>query len=451
MVAFYYNKLYKLLLILFLIIFFAFPLIIYQKLPSLEQFNMIQDQPYLGRGGDTPDDIALENLFNSMDPKILLNLDSDEYFKNIEPYLIRNTKFMGNSLPFFNQNDPNCTNSNYAQVLTGNIEKNKKFIIDVVLLGFDIDFIEIRLVENFHLVDLFIIVEQDATHQGVQKPFYFEKLINTPRFLQFQSKIYYRKQTIDQNRTWGEWEIESSSRKEPINLIKKLVYDDIIPSNNAFVIQNDGDELILHEALSHFKFCELKENAIQRVYFPAFFFKRNIAWLKQTSDLIGLENSIQTALNSYLWRPGPTISPLDEVFEKGSTLRHHGGPLADRHQRFHMNLGAAVHISSVAHPLLYITKKRSIVDSRKHVYSSLLMEKIKLKQVKFEDLKQEIFVCEDLKYWKAKHLNEFELEIRNFVLKNIPFALKNNPERYPYLCPNLKEEQQLFEDKCEKK
>ena len=44
--------------------------------------------------------------------------------------------------------------------------------------------------------------------------------------------------------------------------MKKLVHDKIIGRNNAFVIQNDGDELILHEALSHFKFCELKESAI---------------------------------------------------------------------------------------------------------------------------------------------------------------------------------------------
>jgi hypothetical protein len=330
------NRKFKYVIFIILAFIIAIAYVIYKKPQTKIDFE---------QEGQAPHEVALETLFNSFTLKMIENLDSEAYFQNIQTYFIEGggiPNFENLKFPLFKEHELNCKNSDYNLVFTGNKESNPKYIIDVVLFGFDMDLLEIRLMEKFHLVDLFIICEQDATHQGVRKPFLFEKLSKTERFKNFLPKIKYVKQKIDVGTKMGhmDWTIERMLRQAPIDHLKNL--KDV---TNAFVIQNDGDELILHNALYHFKNCEIKEHVKERVYFPATYFKRNIAWLKGTSDLLGLKDSTHEELNGYLWRPGPTISPLEEVLKAGFTLRHHGGPLADRHKNIHMNLGSAIHIS----------------------------------------------------------------------------------------------------------
>ena len=53
----------------------------------------------------------------------------------------------------------NCSNSLYSNVFSGDLLKEDAFIIDFVPFGYDIDKLEIRLIESYHVIDLFIIYE----------------------------------------------------------------------------------------------------------------------------------------------------------------------------------------------------------------------------------------------------------------------------------------------------
>ena len=84
----------------------------------------------------------------------------------------------------------NCEDNRYNTVLTGRSNpRSPKFLIDFIPFGYDIDMLEVRILENYHVVDLFVIYESPRTQSAYLKPLLFKKSKKYNRFQPYMSKI----------------------------------------------------------------------------------------------------------------------------------------------------------------------------------------------------------------------------------------------------------------------
>ena len=62
-------------------------------------------------------------------------------------------------------------------------------VIDFVPFGYDLDLFEIRMLESYDVVDVFVVYESPFTQRGVPKPLYFNESLATGRWDRFKDKI----------------------------------------------------------------------------------------------------------------------------------------------------------------------------------------------------------------------------------------------------------------------
>ena len=75
-----------------------------------------------------------------------------------------------------------CTDPRYADVLTGRARSSPLPIVDFVPLGYELDMLEVRLLENYEHVDAFVVYEAPVTQRGLPKPLFFnESLVLEPQ------------------------------------------------------------------------------------------------------------------------------------------------------------------------------------------------------------------------------------------------------------------------------
>jgi hypothetical protein len=209
--------------------------------------------------------------------------------------------------------DPiDCKQPRFSRVFTGERSQSAKFIVDFVPFGYDIDLLEIRFHANYDVVDAFVIYESTRTQSAWQKPLIFNMI--KERFSQFMGKVIYLyaedsellgyiDETLrglvgggrhNKKGKGDSWALEKAMRTEMIsrfialnasqNALKMKIMSN---TSMAFGIQNDADEIISRDTLSHFKHCEVKsELAAREIYTPAVVFKRNFYWVEQTSDMV---------------------------------------------------------------------------------------------------------------------------------------------------------------------
>ena len=58
-----------------------------------------------------------------------------------------------------------CQNPKYNGVLTGIQLKKKKYIVDFIPFGYDLQKLEVRMTESFDVVDAFVIYESTRTQR----------------------------------------------------------------------------------------------------------------------------------------------------------------------------------------------------------------------------------------------------------------------------------------------
>ena len=63
-------------------------------------------------------------------------------------------------------NSLDCSNPRYKSALSGRRLSKPRFIVDFIPFGYDLDKLEIRLIENFFNVDIFVIFESQLTQTG---------------------------------------------------------------------------------------------------------------------------------------------------------------------------------------------------------------------------------------------------------------------------------------------
>ena len=88
-----------------------------------------------------------------------------------------------NSIPFLE-----LTHNLNGQTLVLKPGASKRKIYDVFLFHNELDMLELRLIEQEHVVDCFVIIEQPHTLAGTPKPLYFKEQ-NTTWFARFMNKF----------------------------------------------------------------------------------------------------------------------------------------------------------------------------------------------------------------------------------------------------------------------
>jgi hypothetical protein len=336
-----------------------------------------------------------------------------------------------------------CGQSRYARALTGKPASTPSMVVDLIPFGYDLELLELHLLELYDVVDVFVLYEAGYTQQGVLKPLYFnESLHATPaRWSRFTDKIIHMSpQTpptaaqLDAARRSSDrsWYLENQMRDDPVAQFRISRHPLAVQARNqastALLLQHDGDEIPSAQAVLHLSRCERKQSAAY--YFPCTSYKLNTQWLQRTYDLAGLgrEWGPQSELHNYLWRPGPSAIHLDRVFAQGSTGRGNVDSSTPD-----LGPGAAVHFSSLAEPVGGWLKRVGVVESHTSTQTSTQLRASMLTgTVSAGDLAALTDPWCERDYY-ISHVSTTGLG--SFLYKSLPWALTSNPLRYPFVHP----------------
>jgi hypothetical protein len=93
-----------------------------------------------------------------------------------------------------------CAQPLFAAALNSSRLAKPRTIVDLVPFGYDIDKLEVRLIETYDLVDVFIVYESPVTLVGARKPYYFNMVRHSPRFKKFEVTPVIKKYLITAQR-----------------------------------------------------------------------------------------------------------------------------------------------------------------------------------------------------------------------------------------------------------
>ena len=344
-----------------------------------------------------------------------------------------------------------CANPLYAKVLTGEPRAATRNIVDLVPFGYDLDILEIRLLENYDVVDVFIVYEAPFTQQGMPKPLYFaESLVASPnRWRPFLDKILplfpepkdlekERESTLSQRG----WDLENSMRRMPWKLIANsghrlaALVRTLARNPDTLFIQNDGDELVMAPVLYQLRHCV--SHASLPWYTPSTSHKFNFEWFQHTYDrgrlgdiwvLDGLLHS--PTIGNYLWAPGPTIHALAPIYASCEVPRY---DLQDTSPE--LGPGAAVHLSSGAEPVGVWLKTTGTIESAgaNDAVPSFILQAARDRRVTGAMLGSAVRpMCDDMH--SLAHESQIDEETRDFLRARRPWTVQANPTRYPFIVP----------------
>jgi hypothetical protein len=386
-----------------------------------------------------------------------------------------------------------CDNPKYKSVFTGSKRASSRTIIDLIPFGYDVDKLEIRLLELWDVVDVFVIYESGVTLVGGPKPLFFDILRKTSRFQKFQSKIIYFSATAQDlvkkipplgSRRNKYWPLSETMRQRPLQLLIKLeklleAYGDIVnvtseqqpPSQPGHVnlkffvqaklpiflegtdiqqlsrlrhivmdarytgglfLQNDADEIPLRETIAHLRHCEANKIS-GPIVIPATMYRTNTHWLAQLGDWNQCKNkpplNVSTGLHDAVWITGPRAWPAGQVFRHRETMR-----LRQRTNcANHMGIGAAIHLSSIAEPGEVLLKEASVIEGSVKDISRDFIEKAASGNLMATDVYKELVVP---RCGGKLHISRLSPDEQNFIEKHLPKALLLYPDRYPFLVPH---------------
>ena len=186
----------------------------------------------------------------------------------------------------------NCSNKNFSSFLTGNARNSSANIIDVIIFGYELLTLEIRLFELFEAVDEFIIFESNVTFKNLWKPLFFynnkyryKKFLhkitlispfNIMRFnldgsIKFKTEIR-TEDVLNEFKTppkldfsaeeekkyyIPDFGLEKKYRNIPMDIYKKYLREF---NSNDILIHGDVDEIIDGNIANHFKYCDVKQD-----------------------------------------------------------------------------------------------------------------------------------------------------------------------------------------------
>lgn len=163
--------------------------------------------------------------------------------------------------------DADCHTS--GDIFDGPRQAGPAFLIDVSLLGFDLDLFELRLHELEGSVDLFCVIEMSITHKGQDKPLLWARNKDKPRFAKFRDRVLHV--VVDDEHTikllhrlshtrfepvvWNyEWEQEKAGKAKLKKMLRE-VYAKLKPGQEVVMSYGHVDELPSSWNLALVKTC----------------------------------------------------------------------------------------------------------------------------------------------------------------------------------------------------
>jgi len=229
----------------------------------------------------------------------------------------------------------------------------------------------------------------------------------------------------------------------------------------VYAIQNDGDEFVNGQVLRHLRHCEILPE-VKSVFTPCFGFKNNYHWLQTTFDMAHFtagqqsargivdlykhvklvyfghffDKGLQMELNSYIWRLGPFLWPLQTLTEAGSMLRRNF--TQDRFFNHHMGYGAATHMSAVNEPAELWYKACGTVEmvgACERSVPARLREAAARGRVTPQLIYESVVFPWCHRFNKAVHRDTLSRRAQRVVSDAIPWVVKNNPAAFPFMLP----------------
>ncbi|EPR57992.1 glycosyltransferase family 17 protein [Toxoplasma gondii RUB] len=161
---------------------------------------------------------------------------------------------------------------------TGQGRKKPVKIVDAVILGYDLDMLEVRFYEYEHTVDYFVVLESRHHTTGLfEKPLLFQQ--NRHRFARFLHKIIYFEIPVDLSLHLAQrcsprflndfdncWNFEFTSRSilfwmlarfnEAVDAAGNTHLSAPIIDDDDLIMTGDPDEIVRGDRLRHLKMCE---------------------------------------------------------------------------------------------------------------------------------------------------------------------------------------------------
>jgi hypothetical protein len=242
--------------------------------------------------------------------------------------------------------------------------------------------------------------------------------------------------------------------------------------SRVLALQNDGDEWMSARALRHLRLCAPKASRSYPLAAPALFFRHNFWWLQRPTfsrkgALFSGDKCLEgggarpTGLLKHMWAQGPIVWPLGVMLAHGNTMRHvgravNGDPYRRIHCVNHLGVGSGVHLSSVAEPGERWLKQHSVVEGSgllRDSYPQALLDALRQAAQAQRGgggsaLRSRAWLAElvfNASVAKPPQCNGNESAVqwwgdltaleRDVVRRSIPWAVRLNPLRYPFLLP----------------
>ena len=233
------------------------------------------------------------NTFNNIPNELQISMQSNEFMYEAMPAFLEyfeSELICEPSIEFNPQPPPfvelNCSDSRYKLALNGEKRTDNIHIVDLIIFGFDVHYLEIRLFEYYDVIDAFFIIEQDHSLKGYKKPFLLPQVLNTSRFLRFADKIHYiqdpiEDEVIKEAREYQKFGIAYYPTEQRGRIKVRRYFQNYYATQEAnvewdhvYIIQGDGDELINRHVLYHLKHCQDRE--VYPLHVPSILYKSNI-------------------------------------------------------------------------------------------------------------------------------------------------------------------------------
>lgn len=384
---------------------------------------------------------GLAGLLDTVPPKRLATIE--DLLPYITPWIIGEPEHALTVAQRPDQLQLDCTQSRYADALTGVPAETPSMIVDLVPIGYDIDLLEIHLLELYDVVDVFVLYESMHTQQGVHKPLYFNQSLSaTPaRWSRFAEKIIYmtpqRPPTAAElaaaRRPSGRsWYLENQMRNDPIMQLRTSDHPLAVKArgqaHTALFLQHDGDEIPAAAAVLHLKACERKPSGAY--YFPCTSYKLNTQWLQRTYDLAGLGRkwNPHATLDNYLWKAAPVALRFRDVLDAGTIDRGVVNAATPN-----LGPGAAVHFSSTAEPVGGWLKRVGVVEA----FTSTELPSMLIDQIMSGSV-NETYLRMLTDPWCNRDFHAVHVSttgLADFLHESLPWAVRVNPHRYPFVYP----------------
>ena len=399
--------------------------------------------------------------------------DSTQFLTLLEPWLFSFSEPKPTVWSKPDKQRLDCGNPRYSRVLSGKRAEKPAWIIDFVPFGYDFDKLLVRFKENYDVVDIFVVYEQQFNFLGQRKPLYFQKFmqdseLNTT-FAPFMDKVMHLTPHQEDVEAVVKVVVGANERHETMlsdavyampfffnrDIVRRFINASSHPlkvaldlhmkmGGAALGIQNDGDEIISGAVLQHLKYCSTRPQ-VNQIYTPCTSYKSNFNWLQHTHDMTCFTSAhgddsgkrLDAELRHFLWREGPYVWPLGEMIASESLLRRNVSDNACQH---HMGLGAAVHLSAIIDPVEVWIKSCSTVENRGQCAESV--SPALLAAGKPGEITPQIIYDSTIFPWcnrkfRAAHVDELTGAARASLQSTQPWFLKHNRPSFPFMFPQL--------------